>query len=121
MEVGSKMGSRRPSTIAGSFMYLKNHVPVKTNERKLKTNDGKTLFDDSTASSPTPRISFGCPVKVTLPAEHLKELCDRVAMGYFLGFKYEGAYKVWISRIGIQEGRSPGANNPRRSLRGQHG
>jgi hypothetical protein len=26
-------------------------------------------------------------------------------MGYLLGFKYEGAYRVWIRKIGIRETR----------------
>jgi hypothetical protein len=38
-------------------------------------------------------------------ARHLKELDDRMAMGYFLGLKYEGAYKVRVPRIGIRETR----------------
>ena len=44
-------------------------------------------------------------MKVTLPAEHWKKLDDRAAMGYLLGFKYEGAYKVSIPKIGIWETR----------------
>jgi hypothetical protein len=48
---------------------------------------------------------FGCPMKVKLLARHLKELDDRVAMGYLLGMKYEGAYKVRVPIIGIRETR----------------
>jgi hypothetical protein len=30
------------------------------------------------------------------PSRHLKKLDDRAAIGYLLGFKYGGAYRVWI-------------------------
>jgi hypothetical protein len=81
-------------------MHLRNRTPT-------KTNDGETPFEEYHRVKPDVAHiqNFGCPVKVTLPAEHLKMLDDRAAMGYLLGFKYEGAYRVWIPKIGIRETR----------------
>ena len=49
--------------------------------------------------------TFGCIVRVTLPSEKLGKLEDRGAMGYLMGYKYEGGYRVWIPRIGVKEVR----------------
>ena len=49
--------------------------------------------------------TFGCIVRVTLPSEKLGKLEDRRAMGYLMGYKYEGGYRVWIPHIGMKEVR----------------
>ena len=39
--------------------------------------------------------TFGCVVRVTLPKEMLGKLEDCRAMGYLMGYKYDGGYRVW--------------------------
>jgi hypothetical protein len=46
--------------------------------------------------------TFGCIVKVTLL---LGKLEDRAVMGYLLGYKYDGGYRVWIPKMGVRESR----------------
>jgi hypothetical protein len=49
--------------------------------------------------------TFGCVVKVAQPSETLGKLDDRAVMGCPLGYKYDGAYRVWIPWIGVRESR----------------
>jgi hypothetical protein len=42
---------------------------------------------------------------VTLPNEKLGKLENHGAMGYLMGYKYKGAYHVWIPCIGVKEVR----------------
>ena len=79
-----------------TFMYLRNRTPT-------RANDGITLM--SVLWDEAGRGTFGCIVRVTLPSEKLGKLEDRGAMGYLMGYKYEGAYCVWIPRIGVKEVR----------------
>ena len=83
-----------------TFMYLRNRTPT-------TANDGKTPF--KRFYDVVPDVShicvFGCVVCVTLPKESLGKLDQRAAMGYLLGYKYEGAYRVWIPKVGVRECR----------------
>src|SRR5258708_3021480 len=47
--------------------------------------------------------TFRCVVHVVLPPEKLGKLDDRAAMGYTLRYKYNGAYWVWILKMGVKE------------------
>ena len=84
-----------------TFMYLRNRTPTSANE------DNKTPYE--LFYNMVPDVShirtFGCVVRVTLPAETLGKLDARGAMGYLLGYKYDGAYRVWIPKKGVRESR----------------
>jgi len=83
-----------------TYMYLRNRTPT-------TANDGKTPYE--VFYNIKPNIShirpFGCKTKITLPSEKLKKLDDRAVMGYLLGYKYEGGYRVWIPNQGVKEAR----------------
>ena len=83
-----------------TFMYLRNRTPT-------KANDGATPYERFYGAKPDVSHirTFGCMVRVTLPRETLGKLEDRGVMGYLLGYKYEGGYRVWIPRIGVREVR----------------
>ena len=49
--------------------------------------------------------TFGCIMHIMLPKEMLGKLEDHRAMGYLMGYKYDGGYCVWIPRIGVREVR----------------
>ena len=84
-----------------TFMYLRNRTPT-------AANDGKTPYERFYGMKPDVGHirTFGCVVKVTLPLEKLGKLEDRAMMGYMLGYKYEGAYRVWVPKMGVQESRN---------------
>jgi len=83
-----------------TFMYLRNRTPTRANE-------GVTPYERFYGMKPDVGHirTFGCTVRVTLPSEKLGKLEDRGAMGYLMGYKYEGGYRVWIPRIGVREVR----------------
>jgi len=83
-----------------TFMYLRNRMPT-------KANDGKTLFELFYGMKPdiSHIRAFGCVTKVVLPGELLGKLDDWAAMGYLLRYKYDGAYRVWVPKLGIRESR----------------
>ena len=85
---------------ASTFMYLRNRTPT-------SANDDKTPYE--LFYKMVPDVShiraFGCVVRVVLPRETLGKLDDRAAMGYLLGYKYDGAYRVWIPKKGVRESR----------------
>jgi transposase InsO family protein len=74
-----------------TFMYLRNRTPT-------KPNDGKTPFELFYGMKPDVGHirAFGCVAKVVLPSELLGKLDDRAVMCYLLGYKYDGAYCVWV-------------------------
>ena len=84
-----------------TFMYLRNRTPTAANE-------GKTPYELFYGMKPDVSHirTFGCVVKVTLPLEKLGKLADRAMMGYLLGYKYEGAYRIWVPKMGVQESRN---------------
>ena len=83
-----------------TFMYLRNRTPT-------RANDGITPYERFYGMKPDVGHirTFGCIVRVTLPSEKLGKLDNRGAMGYLMGYKYEGAYRVWIPRSGVKEVR----------------
>jgi len=83
-----------------TFMYLQNQMPT-------KANDSKTLFELFYGMKPDVSHirAFGCVTKVVLPGELLGKLDDWAAMGYLLRYKYDGAYRVWVPKLGIRESR----------------
>ena len=80
-----------------TFMYLRNRTAT-------RTNDGITLYERFYGMKPDVG-HIRTIVRVTLPSEKLGKLEDRGAMGYLMGYKYEGVYRVWILRIGVKEVR----------------
>ena len=66
-------------------MYLRNKTPT-------RANDGIMPYEHFYGMKPDVGHirTFGCIVCVTLPSE-------------LMGYKYEGAYRVWIPRIGVKE------------------
>jgi len=83
-----------------TFMYLRNRTPTATNE-------GRTPYERFYKMKPDVEHirTFGCVVKVVLPSQTLGKLDDRAVMGYLLGYKYEGGYRVWIPKLGVRETR----------------
>src|SRR5258706_5719515 len=83
-----------------TFMYLRNRTTT-------KANDGVTPYERFYGVKPDVSHirTFGCAVRVTLPREKLGKLENRGEMGYLLGYKYEGGYRVWMPRIGVREVR----------------
>ena len=81
-----------------TFMCLRNRMPT-------RANDGITPYECFYGMKPDVRHirTFGYIVHVTLPSEKLRKLEDHRAMGYLMGYKYEGAYHVWIPHIGVKE------------------
>jgi len=84
----------------GTFMYLRNQTPTVTNE-------GRTPYElfYKMKLDVEHICAFGCVVKVVLPSQTLGKLDDQVMMGYLLGYKYKGSYRVWIPKLGVQETR----------------
>jgi len=75
-----------------TFMYLRNRTLTKMKE-------GVTPYGRFCGIKPDGGHirTFACVVRVTLPKETLGKLDDRGTMGYLLGYKYEGGYRVWIT------------------------
>ena len=96
----AKLPPRFWAEAMATCMYLRNRTPT-------AANDGKTPYELFYGMKPN--VShirpFGCITKVTLPSEKLKKLDNRAVMGYLLGYKYEGAYRVWIPNQGVKEAR----------------
>jgi len=84
----------------GTFMYLRNQTPTATNEGRTPYE----LFYKMKLDVEHIR-AFRCVVKVVLPSQTLGKLDDQAVMGYLLGYKYEGSYRVWIPKLGVQETR----------------
>jgi hypothetical protein len=84
-----------------TFMYLQNHTPMKANDRVMPFECFYNMKPDVSHIH-----TFGCVMKVVLPSELLGKLDDCAAMGYLLGYKYDGAYCVWIPKLGIRESRN---------------
>jgi len=84
----------------GTFMYLRNRTPTATNK-------GRTPYELFYKMKPDVEHirAFGCVVKVVLPSQTLGKLDDQAMMGYLLGYKYKGGYRVWIPKLGVQETR----------------
>lgn len=72
-----------------TFMYLRNRTPT-------TANDGRTPYEFFYNMIPDVGHirTFGCVVRVVLPSETLGKLDERAAMGYLLGYKYDGEYRV---------------------------
>jgi hypothetical protein len=49
--------------------------------------------------------TFGCVVRATRPAEIREKLDERATMGYLLGYKYDGEYRIWIPKWGARKTR----------------
>jgi hypothetical protein len=84
-----------------TFMYLQNCTPMKVNDRVMPFKCFYNMKPDISHIH-----TFGCVTKVVLPSELLGKLDDCAAMGYLLGYKYDGAYHVWIPKLGIRESRN---------------
>jgi len=71
------------------------------------TNEGKTPYELFYRMKPDVghARTFGCVVEVVLPSQTLGKLDDRAAMGYLLGYKYDGGYRVWVPKKGVRETR----------------
>ena len=100
MLLDAKLPPRFWAEAMSTFMYLRNRTPT-------MSNNGKTPFEVFYGMKPNVDHirRFGCITKVTLPAEKLKKLDNRAVMGYLLGYKYEGGYRVWIPNQGVKEVR----------------
>ena len=85
----SGLPSRFWAEAMSTFMYLRNRTPTTTNEGKMPYE----LFYDMVPDVGHIR-TFGCVVRVVLPAELLGKLDERAAMGHLLRYKYDGAYRV---------------------------
>jgi hypothetical protein len=83
-----------------TFMLLRNRMPT-------RANGGITPYERFYKAKPDVADvrTFECIVCVSLPSEKLGKLEDRGAMGYLMGYKYEGSYRMWIPRIGVKEVR----------------
>ena len=83
-----------------TFMYLQNRTPTTANDSitsfehfyRMKLDVGHIR-------------TFGCVMHVMLPKEMLGKLEDHRAMGYLMGYTYDGGYCVWIPCIGVREVR----------------
>ena len=85
------------ATRISPHMYLRNRAAT-------RANDGITPYERFYGMKPHVG-HIRTIVRVTLPSEKLGKLEDRGAMGYPMGYKYEGAYRVWIPRISLKEVR----------------
>ena len=70
--------------------YLHNRTPT-------RALDGRTPFAVRYGARPdlAHLRAFGAPCAVVEPLEKLKKLDDRAAMCFFVGYKYDGGYRVW--------------------------
>ena len=83
-----------------TFMYLWNRTPTTANDSVMPFE----LFYGMKLDVGHIR-TFRCVMHVMLPKEMLGKLEDCRAMGYLMGYKYDGGYRVWIPRIGVREVR----------------
>jgi len=84
----------------GTFMCLRNRTPTATNEGKAPYELFYRMKPDVGHAR-----TFGCVVEVILPSQTLGKLEDRAAVGYLLGYKYDGGSRVWVPKMGVRKTR----------------
>ena len=83
-----------------TFMYLRNQTPMSANDSVMPYERFYGMKLDVSHI-----CTFRCTVRIALPCKKLGKLDDCGEMGYLLGYKYEGGYRVWMPRISVREVR----------------